>query len=165
MVEESAESRAYTRMEGIAASARTGKAELVNATELHTFNLTGLTDIEPYHGRLRFPGKADQFSYNPEKLMAGIIAGDFTATDAEEVKVYYPHERGGQLIGKTVFRMRLTDAAALLRRCAAEMQLPEQVLKPGVDGYSTGISYFGDQDNWKLHEHDIAMAFSLKLSK
>ena len=165
MIEESANNRAYIRMEGIAGSARTGKAELVNATELHRFDLTGLHTIEPYHGRLRFPGKADQFSYNPEKLMAGIIAGDFSDTDAEEVKVYYPHERGGQLIGKTVFMMKLDDAAALLRRCAAEMQLPEQVLKSGVDGYSTGISYFGDQDDWTLHEHDIAMALSLKLSK
>src|SRR3989304_6581576 len=165
MVENNFDSRAYTRMEGIATSARVGKAELVKATELHTYDLAGLTDIESYHGRLRFPGKVDRFSYRPEKLMVGIIAGDFIAAAAEEVMVYSPHERGGQLIGKTVFRMTLTDAAALLRRCAAEMQLPEQVLKPGVAGYSPGITYFGDEHNWTLHEHDIAMALSLKLSK
>lgn len=163
MSEDNFDNRAYTRMADIATTARVGKADLVNAKEVQTFNLTGVTQVESAQGRLLFPGKVERLGFNPEKLMVGIIAGDFTDTEAEEVRVYYPHERQGQLVGKTVLTMKLDDAVSLMRRCAKELQIPESLLKPAVDGYSTGMSLVGD--DFKLHERDIAMALSSQLGK
>ena len=96
--------------------------------------------------------------------MAGIIAGDFSDTESGEVKVYYPHERQGRLVGKTVLTMNIDDAVTLMGRCAKELQIPENVLRPAVDGYTTGMSFAGEED-FKLHEKDVAMSLSSKLQK
>lgn len=146
----------------ISDDARLGKEGLLEAPVRQEFDLTGFSDAEVkvFQGRLQFPDKIKGLVFDPEKLMKGIISGDYVDEKAETVRVYYPHFSGGKLMGRTVFDMKLDDATRLLKKCAQVLGVSDEDLKAGVGSYSTGQSI-----RTSVHMSDIAYGLDSRLSK
>lgn len=160
MTEQDFSNETYERAAQLVSAAWHGKAELVTAANVQSFNLSGIQDISAQQGRIIFPGKVSRFSFSPGKLVVGIAAGDFVDLKAEKVQVYYPHERQGLIIGKTVFIMRLDDAVLLLQRCAQELKITNGELKSALGSL---LKFAANGKEFRLHDNDIAYAVSTKL--
>ncbi|OGM71672.1 hypothetical protein A3H19_01485 [Candidatus Woesebacteria bacterium RIFCSPLOWO2_12_FULL_39_9] len=69
----------------------TAHAPLVQQFDL----LNGMGNIQVVNGRITFPGKIDRLSFDPNKLLMGVLGGTFENKDEETVVISYPHERQG----------------------------------------------------------------------
>lgn len=144
----------------------TGKAELVQAATLKEFTLNGLTEqaIQQTHfvggDRLAFPTfEPGNLTFEPLKLLTGVLAGDFEDEERSRVATYYPHVREGRLAGKTVFHLTLPEAGVLAKKAASVLDIEPDKLRDAVQRMDTKFSMF-QPEQFKLHKKDIIPALA-----
>lgn len=150
------------------------KYAIISAPKYWEYDLTGLTpeQIISDQEKISFVGKTTNIYFDIFRLMVGVVSADSVgSSDIEDsrnmvVRVSYPHEFPKvswteQITKKSVFTMTLDDAVFLLNRCAEVLEIPKEVLKPAIEGYSK-YTYLGEEA-MKLHQDDIAPALAKKL--
>ncbi len=141
------------------------KPDLAAAPSLASYNLSGIQaqDIQVVRSvkgtRLQFPHAVpdQRLSFAAEKLFQGICAGDFTDADDQQVQVYYPHEREGKLVGKTVFTMNIDDAKRVAQTSFEALGAPKELFADAIKTRRQNALF---KDTMKVHEHDIIGALA-----
>lgn len=153
----------YQKFQAIADIAKEFRPQISRSQEHQRFDLTDLNTVSSYgHERLVFSGKITTLSFDSTKLLLAIINGEFIEARDQTVELNYPHIRGREILGKTVFTMKLDDAQYLFVRCLDELNIPKKVAPQILRGFSSAKSICNVQED-ERHQFDIAEALAAKL--
>lgn len=158
--------RAQMMVDELQLKAWNGKEALLSANTLNEYHLTDLqpgdvVENERVGGnRIAITGQnLDGLTFDQTGMMVAIFSSDTIKSDqGDEVQLYYPHSRNGDLIGKSIFKMSTVEAANLLKRLAEFQQIDKQDIARGLQGMMTRFSMFGNA--FQIHERDAAITIS-----